>query len=139
MMAGQTLLLSRTSPPSAHHVSAFQPDFRLVGTSDSLPIDFLLRLVPALFTHGTGWKGVPGINVPLLLTIWEHPSTSDRWVWCINTPDPPPLRQVLRRLPEFPRGSGGRVEFHSPTVVTVLIAHNSVTLPYQGSLGSPPK
>lgn len=122
MVAGQMLLLPRTSPPGAHHFSAFQPDFRLVGTSDSLPIDFLLTLAPALFTHGTGWNGVPGINVLLLLTIWEHPSTSDRWGRCINTLDPPPLGQVLRWLPEFPRGSGGRVEFHSPTVVTVLIA-----------------
>lgn len=131
-------LVPQTSPPGPHHFSALQSDFHLVSTSDSSPIDFLLTPGPALFTHGTGWKGVPGINVPFRLTIWEHPSTSDRWGWCINNLDPRPLRQVLCWLPQFPRGPGGRVELHSPTVVTVLMAHSSVTpLPSPSRFSSP--
>lgn len=52
--------------PFLHMSAPFQPD----------SVDPLQPPGPVLSTHGTGWKDVPGVSVPLRI-IWEHPSTKD--------------------------------------------------------------
>lgn len=75
-------------------------------------------LGPALFTHGQAGRVFQELM---------SPSSSPSGSILQPVTDPRPLRQVLCWLPEFPRGPGARVEFHSPTAVTVWRAHSSVT------------